>query len=419
MYTCTIRTEDAKEGMKLSEPVYIVTTTGTNMLAARKDTTLDMNLIRMMTIRKVPTIQIYSETPPDGVEIPPLPTPVHKPAPASLQLELTPASAPQVTVQSTPEKPKPPPEKFVQVKALVDEQLRTEAVDSVRKLFACFSAHEGGINKTTAYQCVDNLEGVVGDLLGVLNNDTSGLIHINDLKHFDEYTYHHSLSVSMLAMSTGRELGLDSDSLFRLGRCAMMHDIGKQLIPLEIINKKGRLTDAEYNMVKNHSVLGASTLKSAAIGDVELWNGIMFHHEKVNGSGYPKGLKGKDMPLFSKIISVADVYDAVTSYRAYRTPMLPSEAFELISREVNVAFELDIVRAFFSKLELYPPNTIVELSDTRLGIVVESEGASRLRPVIRIWGSTELVNLGSAMNKGVSIIGVMNPADLPAGYEFA
>jgi HD-GYP domain-containing protein (c-di-GMP phosphodiesterase class II) len=222
----------------------------------------------------------------------------------------------------------------------------------------------------------------------------------------------------MLSMTTGRVLGLDEDTLFRLGRCAMMHDIGKQMIPLEIINKKGKLTDAEFTTIKNHPVIGATNLKAAAIGDIELWNGILFHHEKVNGGGYPRGLKGKDIPLFSKIISVADVYDAVTSYRSYRLPMLPSEAFDVISRDVNTAFELDVVKAFFAKLELYPVNTIIELSDGRLGMVVESEGASRLRPTIRIWGSTELVNLAANMNQGINIVGVLNPSDLPDGYEF-
>jgi HD-GYP domain-containing protein (c-di-GMP phosphodiesterase class II) len=198
----------------------------------------------------------------------------------------------------------------------------------------------------------------------------------------------------------------------------MMHDVSKQTIPLEIINIKGKSTDAEYKTIQNHPVIGASNLRTAGIGDVELWNGIMFHHEKVNGSGYPKGLKGKHIPLFSKIICVADVYDAVTSYRSYRLPMLPSEAFELISKDVNVAFELDVVRAFFAKLELYPMNTIVELSDGRLGMVVESEGASRLKPCIRIWGSTEVINLAAAGNTGVSIVSVMSPQDLPPGYEF-
>lgn len=401
MYRRVIRIEDAKPGMVLSEPVYIITTTGTNMLAARKETPLDANLIKMLTMRNVQTIEIHSDIPPEGAEVPPNYVP--------------PPSAPSLKVA----KSSPPPEKFVQVKTIVDDKLKEAAVDSIKQLFDCFNSPDGGTNKTTAYRCVENLEGVVGDLLGVITEDTSGLVHINDLKHFDEYTYHHSLSVSMLAMTTGRELGMDGDTLFRLGRCAMLHDIGKQMIPLEIINKKGKLTDNEFKIVKSHAALGASNLKAAAIGDVELWNGIMFHHEKLNGSGYPKGLKGQDIPLFAKIISVADVYDAITSYRSYRLPMLPSEAFDIISREVNVSFELNIVKAFFSKLELYPINTIVELSDNRLGMVVESEGNSRLRPVVRIWGSTEVVNLAAAMNQGINIVSVMNPADLPEGYEFS
>jgi putative nucleotidyltransferase with HDIG domain len=403
MYKRTIKIEEAESGMKLSEAVYIMTTTGTEMLAARAGTDLDEKLIRMLTIRNVPSVEIFSETPPeDAAELPPPP-----PKPA----------APQVNIIVEP--PKPPPEKYVPVKEVVSSKLKEEAVDSVKQLFTVFASPEGGINKTTAYKCVDNLESVVGDLLGVITGDAGGLIHINDLKQFDEYTYHHSLSVSMLSMTTGRELGLDEDSLFRLGRCAMMHDIGKQMIPIGIINKKGKLTDDEFTIIKSHPVIGANNLKAAAIGDVELWNGIMFHHEKVNGSGYPKGLKGPNIPLFSKIISVADVYDAVTSYRSYRLPMLPSEAFELISRDVNTAFELSVVKAFFSKLELYPVNTILELSDTRLGMVVDSEGASRLRPTIRIWGSTELVDLASSVNSNIKIVGVMNPDDLPKGYEFS
>ncbi|MCL1885110.1 MAG: HD-GYP domain-containing protein [Defluviitaleaceae bacterium] len=401
MYTRIIKIEDAEPGMKLSEPVYIVTNTGSNMLAARAGMVLDANLIKMLTVRKVVTIEIHSDVAPEGAEIPP-----QKSAPA--------APPPSIKV----EPPKPPPEKYVPVKELVNDKLKEEAVDSVKQLFTCFATPDGGINKTTAYQCVSNLENVVGDLMGVITDDESGLIHINDLKQFDEYTYHHSLSVSMLAMTTGREMGLDEDTLFRLGRCAMMHDIGKQTIPIEIINKKGKLTDAEFTIIKNHPVTGANNLKAAAIGDIELWNGILFHHEKINGAGYPKGLKGKDIPLFSKIISVADVYDAVTSYRSYRLPMLPSEAFELIGRDVNVAFELNVVKAFFAKLELYPVNTILELSDGRLGMVVDSEGASRLRPTVRVWGSTELVNLAAQMNAGITIEGVINPTDLPPGYEF-
>ncbi|MCL1842233.1 MAG: HD-GYP domain-containing protein [Defluviitaleaceae bacterium] len=400
MYTHKIKISDAQPGMKLAEPVYIVTNSGTNMLAARKGALLDSALLAMLTKRNVEMLEILSENPPEDVAI------AEKQARPVVKNVAT----------SDFELPKAPPEKYAPVESAINDKLKNEAVDSVKELFTCFS--EGGINKTTAYQCVNNVESVVNDLLGVLSNDTSGLVHINNLKHFDDYTYHHSLSVSILSMATGRELGLDEDTLFRLGRCAMMHDIGKQLIPIEIINKKGKLTPEEFETVQKHPVLGANSLKQNAVGDVEMWNGIMFHHEKINGTGYPNQLKSKDIPLFSKIISVADVYDAVTSYRSYRTPMLPSEAFDIIVKDAGSSFEYKVIKAFFAKLEIYPVNTIIELNDGRLAIVYESDPNFRLRPAVRLWGSEEVIYLASAANQHLDIVSVINPQDMPPGYEF-
>ena len=415
MSTRMIGIEEAEAGMKLSEGVYITTTSGSSMLAARKGTVLDENTIKMFKTRNVRSIEIFGESGESDI--------VGEPSRAAAGERVVMSAAPSAPAPAASPAPAAPakvqhaPEPFNPVSTVIDKKKKDEAVDSVRKLFDVFTA-EGGVNKTTAYQCVENLNKVVGDLLDVISGDANGLIHINDLKDFDEYTYHHSLSVSMLSMATGRVLGLKDDELQRLGRCAMLHDIGKQMIPADIIKKKGKLTDAEFATIKTHPILGANNLKTNSLGDVELWNGVLFHHEKVNGSGYPKGLKGKDIPLFSKIISVADVYDAVTSYRSYRLPMLPSEAFAVISKDINVAFEYDIVKAFFAKLDLYPINTILELSDGRLGLVVEAEGASRLRPTIRVWGSTELVDLAAASNSHIGIAGVINPADLPPGYSF-
>ena len=396
--------------MELAEAVYIVTTSGSNMLAARKGTKLDANTIRLLKTRDVQVIDVFSDIPQEGT-----------PKSIGAAVEVVKA-APCMEVQAAPavqDCPKPPPEKYVPVETVLDEKLKEQAIDSVKQLFTCFDAkNDGTFNKTTAHQCVSNIEEVVDDLLTVITGDNTGLVHINDLKSFDEYTYHHSLSVSILAMATGRELGLANSDLLRLGRCAMLHDIGKQLVPKDIINKKGKLTDAEFDTVKTHSYLGASNLKINAIGDVELWNSIMFHHERVDGSGYPKQLKGKDIPLFSKIISVADVYDAITSYRTYRNPMLPSEAIKIIVKDAGTAFDYDVVKAFYAKLDIYPINTIVELSDSRLGIVVDSENTFRLRPAVRIWGGDEVIYLASAAGQHIEIVGVMDPTALPGGYEF-
>ena len=406
MYTNIIKIDEAVSGMVLAESVYVPTSVGTPpMLAADEGTILDVKLISLFKRRRVQTIKVISETKPEKSQIVKPEPVIPDPPEEQVRTILPPLSV----------KRDLPPEKIAPIKSVIDDKLKEEAVDSVRQLFDCFSSNEGVFNRTTAYQCVSGLERVVGDLLDVLSNDATGLIHINDLKQFDEYTYHHSLSVSMLSMATGRELGLSSDELFRLGRCAMLHDVGKQLIPLEIINKKGKLTEEEYKQVKNHAILGAINLKNNSLGNIEMWNGIMYHHEKVNGTGYPKGLKGKDIPLFSKIIAVADVYDAITSYRVHRSPLLPSEAFELIRKDIGISFEYEVVKAFFAKLELYPINTIVELSDDRLGIVVDSDDIFRLRPVIRIWGGSEIVHLAAPINHHLEIVNVMNPKDLPGG----
>ncbi|MDR0271893.1 MAG: HD-GYP domain-containing protein [Clostridiales bacterium] len=413
MYSVNINIEDAAPGMVLAESVYVENSAGVKMLAARKGAMLVGDVIRVLQNRGVKIINIVSIVPPnENLEEEILPAAAQKPT-ASV------APAPVVPVVTAPAvlSAKPKPEKVVPIKGVVDTKLKEEAVDSIKQLFGCFSA-ESGINKTTAYQCVENVESVVNDLLNVITDDSTGLVHINDLKQFDEYTYHHSLSVSVLSIAAGSELGLDSGTLFRLGRCAMLHDIGKQLIPHDIINKAGKLTDAEFAMVQNHTILGAASLKKNAIGDVELWNGVMLHHEKMNGTGYPKQLRGKDIPLFSKIIAIADVYDAITSYRSYRSPMLPSDAFDVIFKDAGTAFDFEIVKAFAAKLEPYPANTIIQLSDGKIGIVIQSKkGASKIRPTVRLWGSDEIIALSDEKHRQINITKILNPSDLPEGYE--
>ncbi|MDR0272072.1 MAG: HD-GYP domain-containing protein [Clostridiales bacterium] len=374
MYTAArMRIDEVKPEMRLAESLY---TTGKNwsMLIARKGTPINRNLIDFLERRDIGKIEVFEKW---------------------------------------------QPEKLVPVRTVVDKKLKEEAVDSVKQLFGLFGEPDGEINMTTAFHCVSNIESVVVDLLDIVMDESSfGLIHINDLKHYDEYTYHHSLSVAVLSMVTGRELGLDHDELIRLGRCAILHDIGKQLIPLEIINKKGRLTADEFEKITHHPELGANNLICSALGDDELWNSIVCHHEKINGKGYPYKLKGNEIPLFSKIISVADVYDAVTSYRSYRSPMSPVQAFGTIYSDIGESFDYDVVKAFYKKLEFYPPNTIVELTDGTLGIVIAGGGPLKLRPLVRLWGSEKIVNLAASMYKDVHITRVWDPASLPEGYHF-
>ena len=380
-----IATSDLKPGYIVSEPVMVVSENGQSMVLCNKNTVIDERLLDKLSSHKVHQLSIF-----------------------------TPAELQKKPVEKTPEPPKkevpvrkaetrfiPPSE----VKPIFDEKMKKEAVEGIQNMFSFLEGNTE--NMTTAYQAIQGIEKVVGQVVEAATGDGSSFVHIHDLKSHDEYTYHHSLSVSLLSIATGQEMGLDGDQLLKLGRCAMLHDAGKQFIPLEIINKTGKLTDEEFQIMKDHPVVGAKSLKAKGIGDVELWGGAMFHHEKVNGRGYPKGLRKEEIPLFARIIAVADVYDAVTSYRSYRKPMHPSMAYEIICSEIETSFEYDIVKAFTNRLIVYPVGCVLELTDNRIAVVVDNE--VKLRPIVKLAETNELFDLADVKNLTVGISRVINP----------
>ncbi|MCL2873808.1 MAG: HD-GYP domain-containing protein [Defluviitaleaceae bacterium] len=306
---------------------------------------------------------------------------------------------------SPPKPPKKPDIELPKVEALVDDELREMAVDSIRNMFSIANEGKTTENMTTAYKAVKEIEDVVDKLVDSLDESNS-LVHIAGIKSYDEYTYHHSLSVAILSISIGQSMGLSGYEVRQLGRCAMLHDIGKILIPQEIINKPGKLTDVEFETIKNHPALGSEFIAKWNIGDMALRLGVLTHHEKIDGTGYPNRLSGKKIPLWGQIISVADVYDAVTSYRSYRLPMPPAEAVELVMSQVGTAFDYEVVRVFIDKLELYPINTCLELSNGRFGVVINNEYA--MRPIIQMTDNNEIVDLLSFENLSHMIVRVID-----------
>ena len=293
-----------------------------------------------------------------------------------------------------------------EVKPLLDEKLRTEAVSGIRRMFTAVGEGTSEETMTTAYHAVKELDGIVDQLVDTLSTETGALVHIADLKSHDEYTYHHSLSVAVLSIAIGQSMSLPKEEVCLLGRCAIVHDIGKILIPTEIINKTSKLSDDEFKTMKQHSRKGYEYLLKANIGDEAFRRGVLGHHEKMDGKGYPGGLKGDDVPFFSRIIAVADVYDAVTSYRSYRKPMAPSEAIELVLSEAGSAFDYDLVKYFIDRLEMYPLNTTVELSNKRLGVVEDNKNS--MRPVIRMTDNSELIDLMDLNSQNLVITRVLN-----------
>ena len=396
LYKVPISVYLLEEGMIMAETFHVKNEEGVNLMFSSVGTKLTARHIEKLMAHRVKEIKIFSDTPP-------LPTPVKKKA------------ATNQAIGAVPKKPQVSKKNFAlpEAKPTIKNELRDQALISIKNLFdATKDSMMTGGNMTTAYQAVKDVDTVVYQLVNAIKFDPSGLVHINNLKSYDEYTYHHSLSVAVLSVAIGQTLGLGGTELRKLCRCAILHDIGKIFVPIELITKPGKLDLKEFDTVKDHALRGGQYLKNGTIGSTDLWIGIMYHHEKVDGTGYPRGLKKNEIPLFSRIISVADVYDALTSLRPYRSPMTPCGALEVVMSEAGTSFDIDVVQAFKLKLELYPINTMVELSDGRIGIVVEN--ANAIRPVIQIMDSGETVNLADLNSMSLVITKVHNPNESPA-----
>ena len=193
----------------------------------------------------------------------------------------------------------------------------------------------------------------------------------------------HTASTMELASRIASHYGaaLDADLLL-VG--AFLHDVGKMQVKKDILLKPGKLTEEEYEQIKLHSEHGYRMLKEVPNLPLLVAHCAYQHHERINGSGYPRGLKGQDIHLYGKIIAVADVFDAVTTNRVYRKAMLPHEALEILYAGAGTLFEQNIVEAFRNSVAVYPVGLTVILNDRRIGVVVRQNMGTSNRPVVYI-----------------------------------
>ncbi|KAF2955554.1 metal-dependent phosphohydrolase [Marinitoga sp. 38H-ov] len=173
---------------------------------------------------------------------------------------------------------------------------------------------------------------------------------ITFLEQHDEYTKNHSRNVADLAVNIAEEMNLDKSYIRKIYLAGLLHDIGKLLIPLEILNKNGPLTDNEYDIIKKHPIIGYNALiKTESLKEIAI--GIKHHHERYDGKGYPDGLKGSGIPLMSQIISVVDAWDAMMTKRAYRDPLGKEKAIKEIVNNSGKQFSPEVVKAFIKIIQ--------------------------------------------------------------------
>ncbi|MBW7923269.1 MAG: HD-GYP domain-containing protein [Burkholderiaceae bacterium] len=228
---------------------------------------------------------------------------------------------------------------------------------------------------------------VVDEISSSVARNSSALVTLARLKTADDYTYLHSVAVCALMVNLARQLRIGDEALVReLGVAGLLHDIGKIGIPGQVLNKPGRLSDEEFALMREHPGYGHRLLRDAGTESEIVLDVCLHHHERIDGRGYPDGLSGDAIGMFARMGAICDVYDAVTSQRAYKTAW---EAGDSLARMLKWEGHFDpaILRAFIRSMGVYPVGTLVRLRSDHLALVLELNAEDLTRPVVRVFHS--------------------------------
>lgn len=298
--------------------------------------------------------------------------------------------------------------KDIPILNLISESVKAQTVKGIKDIF--IHSDNGRVPKKNF---IDNAKKQMEDIVNQIFEHKNLMVNIIDMKVFDDYTYYHSVNVAVLSIVIGVALEMDKEELCNLGFAGLLHDIGKVFVNKDVLNKASPLTVDEFEEMKKHSLLGCEHIKKGYGLSTTAYMGILDHHEKYEGGGYPNNIKGERISKFGRIIAVADVYDALTSDRPYRKALLPAEAMEYIMASNMTLFDPKIVEVFAKKIAPYSIGTCVKLSCGKTGIVLENFEELCMRPRIRIYkeGDQEVepyeINLADHNHLNITVVEVI------------
>ena len=239
--------------------------------------------------------------------------------------------------------------------------------------------HDARMGRTIDSKAVEN--SVVKIIDSILDNEDAA-VNLLNIKNFDDYTYTHSVNVSTISLLIASKLKLTREEFVELGVGAMLHDLGKVKVPLAVLNKPDRLDNDEFEIMKKHPIFTYQILKgNESISDISKYIAAE-HHEKYDGTGYPRGLKKNGINFFARIVSIADVYDALTTDRIYRKAMKPYDAMKIIVSGSGTHFDPEMVRVFLKAVSIYPAGSHVLLNTGETAVVEKVDSEHILRPDI-------------------------------------
>jgi len=230
----------------------------------------------------------------------------------------------------------------------------------------------------------DAAKELVAEVANNITHSSQAMLWLTNMKSRDEYTSIHCMNVCILAVSFGRSLGMEKAELEILGLGGLLHDLGKMRVPLEILNKPGKLTFEEFEIMKTHPMEGYNMLKEQNDLPADVLDIVKHHHERLNGKGYPSQLSGENINMMTRIVAVVDVYDAITSDRCYHDGISPYEALANMYEWAKKDFGKEMIEKFIKCLGIYPIGCVVELNLGHVGIVVSASDKTKLRPIVML-----------------------------------
>lgn len=290
----------------------------------------------------------------------------------------------------------------VHIPELLSEETHRRAVGAIRTAFREF-AEQPGRRKSVTYPYIGrNMKQVMSMVLEDLSRNEDAMIMLMNMQTVDHYLYSHSMNVCVYSTMLGMAYGYSNDELITLGLGALLHDVGKTQISMQVLLKPGMLSSYEFDEMKRHTERGYYLLKDEPGIPLLAAHCAYQHHERLNGTGYPRGLKGDEIHDFAKWIGIVDSYDAMTSHRIYRDAMLPHQAVEALYSGSGTLYDTAMLKLFRDKVAIYPIGVAVKLNTGQNGVVVDINAACAHRPVVRILTDEDGVDLKAPYDMDLS-----------------